>query len=321
MKLDRRSVLALSLTAALPGRSFAQAYPSKPARIIVAYAAGGATDSTARQLAFGLTEKFGQQFIVDNRPGGSTQIAAHAVASSRADGYTLGLFDPSTVTINQTLFSKLSYDPSKFVPVAKLTNISNLILVNNDFPAKNLKEFVDYAKKNPGLRFGHSGTGNPSHLAMEQFNHRAQLGLVPVPYRGSALVLPDLISGQIPCSLTDTPSAIPYVTTGKVRALAITTARRSALLPDVPTIAESGYPGFDAASWYGVFAPVGTPNEVVQTLSRAIREVVTGAKMRAWIESVSLEVDATSAEDLAKLVKEDTQAYKTILERINLKLD
>lgn len=300
----------------------AQAYPNKPVRIIVPYSAGGATDNVARQVGVVLGEKLGQSIVVENRPGGATVIAAQALISAPADGYTMAIFDPSTVAMNQFLFKKPSYDPAKSIqPVTMLTRIPFGIMTLPNFPASNLKEFVAYAKAKPGLPFASSGAGNPVHLAMEMFRAQAGLDMQHISYKGGAPAIQDLLGGQIPVMMMDVPSAMPHIKAGKIKVIALTTAKRSELLPDVPTIAESGYPGFEASSWFAAFVPAGTPPAIVSKLNQTLRESVGNPQVNAWIKGMTLEPATTSADELASVVKADSEKYGKIIRAINFSLD
>ncbi len=320
VKIAKALVAAAALATAF-GAS-AQTYPTKPVRVIVSYAAGGATDNLARQTGQVLGEKLGQPIIVDNKPGGSTVIGAQALISSPADGYTMAIFDPSTVAMNQFLFKKPPYDPVKsFQPVTVLTRIPFAIMVRSDHPANNLKEFVEQVKAKPGQSFGHSGAGNPVHLAMESFKVAAGLDLQHVSYRGGAPALQDLLGGQIPILMMDVPSAIQHIKAGRVKVIALTTAQRSDLLPDVPTIAESGYPGFEASSWFGAFVPTGTPAPVVARLNAALRETIATPHMQNWIKAQTLEAATSTPEEFGALVKSDADKYGKLIKQLNLSLD
>ncbi|MGH7462714.1 MAG: Bug family tripartite tricarboxylate transporter substrate binding protein, partial [Longimicrobiales bacterium] len=316
-------VLACASFAALPVLAQApQKYPSKPVRIVVAYAAGGSTDNLARQISVNAAEKLGQSMLVENKPGGATVIAAQALIGSAPDGHTMAIFDPSTVAMNQYLFKKPTYDPAKSImPVAMLTRIPFGIMVLPTHPAKDLKDFVAQVKAKPGTNFGSSGAGNPVHLAMEMFRVRAGLDMVHVPYKGGAPAIQDLLGGQISSMMMDIPSAMPFIKAGKIKVLAITAGKRSEMLPDVPTIAESGYPGFEASSWFGAFVPAGTPAPVVAKLQQALRDTVNTPQMTTWIKAQSFEPAASAAEELAAVIKSDEAKYSAIIKQLNFSLD
>lgn len=300
----------------------ADTYPSRPVRIIVAYAAGGATDSLARTLSVPAGEKLGQSMVVENKPGGATVIAAQTLIQSAPDGYTVGIFDPSTVAMNQYLFKKPPYDPAKTIaPVTMLTKIPFGIMVRADHPVKLLSEFVEQVKAKTAVTYGHSGAGNPVHLAMERFLAQAGLQMTHVPYRGGAPALADLMGGQVAYLMMDIPSAMPFIKDGKVRVLAVTSAKRTDMLPNVPTIAESGYAGYEASSWFGAFVPAGTPPEVIAKLSRTFRETVARPEVTAWIKDRTLEPATSTPEELAAVIKSDEVKYAQIIKQLNFSLD
>jgi tripartite-type tricarboxylate transporter receptor subunit TctC len=313
-----------STALAVPACAQAQpGYPNKPVRVIVGYAAGGATDNLTRQISVGLGEKLGQPIVVDNKPGGSTVIAAQALISAPADGYTIAVFDPSTVSMNQFLFKKAPYDAGKALqPVTVLTRIPFGIMVKPDFPANNLKEFISYVRAHPGVGFGSSGAGNPVHLAMESFRNTAgNLDMVHIAYKGGAPAIQDLLGGQIPTMMMDIPSAMQHIKAGKIKVIAVTTAKRSDLLPDVPTIAESGYPGFEASSWFGAFVPAGTPANVIAQLNAALRETMASEKLQVWTKAQTLEATTSTPEEFAKLVRTDADKYGKLIQQLGLSLD
>lgn len=322
--LTRRELVFATGLAALgsPFAARAQAFPSKSLRIIVPYAPGGATDTLARQLGGAMSEKIGQQVVVENRTGGATVIAAQALISSPADGYTMAFFDPSTVAMNQYLFKKPPYDPAKSIaPVSMLTRIPFGIMVQQDHPMKNLADFVANVKSKPGQPYGHSGAGNPVHLAMERFIAQAGLQMTHVPYKGGAPAVQELIGGQVPYLMMDIPSAMPFIKAGRVRVLALTSSRRSELLPDTPTIAESGYPGFEASSWFGAFVPAGTPPAAIARLNQVLREAIVRPDVTAWIKDRTLEPAPSSPEELAAAIKSDEAKYSAIIKQLNFSLD
>lgn len=316
----RCAVLCATLTAA--GGTAADTYPSRPVRIIVAYAAGGATDTLARQLGATAGEKLGQSMIVENKPGGGTVIAAQALIQSAPDGHTMAIFDPSTVAMNQYLFKKPPYDPARtIVPVSMLTRIPFGIMVRADHSAKTLADFVSQVKAKTAVTYGHSGAGNPVHLAMERFLAQAGLQMTHVPYRGGAPAVSDLIGGQIAYLMMDIPSAMPFIKEGKVRVLAVTSAKRTDMLPSVPTIAESGYAGFEATSWFGAFVPAGTPPEVITKLNQTLRETMAKPEVNAWIKDRTLEPAPSTPEELAAVIKSDEAKYSQIIKQLNFSLD
>lgn len=276
----RRTLLAataavLCTTATLPALAQQTNYPNKPVKLLVGYAAGGATDVIARLVGQKLAEGLGQTVVIENRAGANSNVGAEAVARSPADGYTVFVFTIAN-TINATLYDKLGYDPQKdFEPVGLIAKVPNILVVNNDVPAKTLAEYVAYAKAQPqGVTFASSGSGSSIHLSGEMFKMVAKLNLLHVPYRGSAPAVTDLIGGQVQSMFDNAPSAMPHILGGRLRPLAITSAQRSPLLPDVPTVAESGYAGFDVQSWFGLALPRGTPQPIVDRLNAELTKVL-----------------------------------------------
>jgi tripartite-type tricarboxylate transporter receptor subunit TctC len=257
----------------------AQSYPSKPIRFIVGFAPGGATDIIARALAQKLADAFGQQVVVDNRAGGGGTIAAMMAAKAPADGYTMLMGTISTLATNVSTYKNLPYDPLRdFAPVTLAATTPYFVTVNAGLPAATLKDFIALAKAKPGqMNFGTSGAGGGAHLSVELFRAMAGIDLVHIPYKGAALALTDVIAGQIQMSFSQPLIVLPHLKTGRVRALAITSAKRSTALPEFPTIAESGVPGYESSSWQGVVVPTGTPAAIV---SRLHAELVKGLRSR-----------------------------------------
>lgn len=315
------TAVAAAALVALP--AMADSFPTKTVRIVVPYPAGGATDNLARQVSTVLAEKTGQSFIVDNKPGGATVIAAQALIQAPPDGHTVAFFDPSTVAMNQFLFKRLAYDPTtSIVPVTQMVRIHFGLMVRADSPYKTLKEYVDAAKAKPGtITFGSSGAGNAVHLAGERFKGLAGIETAHIPYRGGAPAMQDLVGGQIPSVWMDLTSAMPFVKAGQVRVLAVASTKRSDALPDVPTFAESGYPGFTAGSWFGVFVPAGTPAPVIAQINGLFREAIANPKITSWLATVSLDPATGTAAEFANLIKSDTEAYGAVIKRIGFSLD
>lgn len=282
---SRRKLLsiaaAIACGTALPAHAQTAAWPNKPVKLVVGYAAGGATDVIARIIGAKLGEQLGQSVVVDNRAGANSNTAAELVARSPADGYTLYVFTIAN-TINASLYDKLSYDPLKdFELIGLIAKIPNILVVNEKLPIKSVAEYVQFAKSDPnGITFASSGSGSSIHLSGEMFKMIANLKMLHIPYRGSAPAINDLLGGQVQSMFDNTPSALPHVRAGKLRAIAITSAQRSTLLPDVPTVAESGFPGFDVQSWFGLAAPAGTPRAVVDRLNAELGKVLESPEVR-----------------------------------------
>jgi tripartite-type tricarboxylate transporter receptor subunit TctC len=274
--LLRSTLLALAAALVAAGAGAAeQGYPTKPVKIVVPYPPGGPTDIVARVVAQKLSEQTGQQFVVDNRAGAGGNIGAEAVARSAPDGYTL-LVATTAHAINRTLFKQMSYDLMKdFVPVSQLTAGPLVIVANPALPAKNVRELIALAKAKPGeLAFASSGPGQSTHLAAELFDTMAGIKMTHVPYKGSAPALTDTMGGQVSLFFDTMLSAMPHVRSGKLKALAVTSAARSPAAPDIPTVAESGLPGYEAIAWNGLLAPAGTPKEVVGRLNAEVKRAL-----------------------------------------------
>ena len=284
MNLPRRQFLHLAagaLATPVARRAFADAYPSRPVRLIVGFTPAGGNDTVARLMGQWLTERLGQTFVIENRPGASTNIAAELVIKSPPDGYTLFITNLSNA-INATLDEKLNFDfAHDMLPVAGISQAPAVFAINSSVPAKTVTEFIAHAKANPGrINMGSAGIGSTGHLAGELFKMMAGVNMIHVPYRGNAPALTDLIAGQIEVLFPSLGSSIEYVKTGKLRALAVTDATRSNALPDVPTVAET-LPGYQAASFYGIGAPRNTPAEVVEVLNKAVNAGLADPKLKA----------------------------------------
>ena len=267
---------AATACALLPLAGLAQsAYPARPVKVVVAFTAGGTTDILARAVTNKLTDKLGQPFVIDNKPGGGGNIGTEMVVRAPADGYTLIVNSVGPMAVNQTLYRNLHYDPLKdLVPVVQIADVPNVLVVHNDVPATTLEEFVAYAKKNPGkLSYGSTGVGTSSHLSSYMLSQRSGADTLHVPYKGSG-ALNDLLAGRLQFMFATIPSVIQHIKAGKLRAIAVSSAQPSRSLPGVPTIAEKGFPGFEAGSWFGFFAPKGTPPQVVALLNRTVNDIL-----------------------------------------------
>lgn len=272
------ALLACAATGHVQAQAQAQAdsYPAKPVRLVVGYAPGGTTDISARMIADVLGKELGQTFIVENKPGANSNIGAEAVARAPADGYTLFVGSISTA-INQSLYSKMSYDALKDLDAVALLNVvPNILAVNASVPVKSVQEYIAYAKKNPGkLTCASPGNGSSAHLGCELFKMKTGIDILHVPYRGSGPAVADLLGGQVDSIFDNLPPLLPHVRAGKLTGLAVTTAARVPFAPEIPTIAESGVEGFDVAAWFGLFAPAGTPPEIVLKVNAAINKALT----------------------------------------------
>ena len=293
MKAALLTVAALNaLAIAAASAQTTQAYPARAVRIIVPYAAGGNTDITARAIGGKLSEVFGQQVIVDNRPGGATNIGSEMAAKAPADGHTLLLATTAPNSTAPSLYSKLAYDPLKdFAPVSLIAFTFYVLSVNPAVPVKTIPELVKLAKARPGeLNFSSPGNGTPNHLSGEMLKTMAGIRMQHIPFKGSAQAIADVIGGQIPLNFENIAVVLPHIKAGKVRALGVTSAQRNRFLPDVPTIAESGYPGFEAVGWFGLMAPAATPRGVLERLNAETVKVLTAPEASARILGLGAEV-------------------------------
>ena len=304
--------LTLAVTALLPAPAAAQAYPSKPLRMVVTFPPGGAPDILARLFAD--RAQLGQPVVVDNKPGAGGNIGAESVAKSPADGYTLVMGTVGTHSINGALYSKMPYDMVKdFTPVAHVASAPNLLVVNNDLPVKNVAELIAYMKAHPDkLSFGSPGIGTSVHVSGELFKSMTGTTMTHVPYKGRAMAIPDLVGGSIQVMFDNMPSALPMAKDGKIRALAQTTAKRSAAAPDVPTVAET-VPGFEATTWFAVFAPAGTPRDIVNRINAEMQRVFKLPDVADKMKALGLEPWISTPEELAAYqAKEITKWAKVV---------
>lgn len=283
--------IAAASALAFSSAAIADAYPTKPIRLIIPFAVGGSTDNLGRVLAARLSEKLGQQVVADNRPGAGGNIGTDLVAKAPADGYTLLFATEGTLGINPSLYKKLPFDPEKdFTPIAQFASVPNILVVNPKVQAKTVQELAAYAKSKPAsLNMGSAGNGTTNHLSGELFQSMTGASFTHVPYKGSGPAMADLLADQIQLMFDNLPGSLPHVKAGSLRALAVTSAKRSPLLPDVPTMAEAGVPGYDVEVWFGVAAPKGLPPQTLATLSKAITEI---SQEPATIEKI-LNIGAT----------------------------
>lgn len=298
-------------------------YPSKPIRIIVPYAAGGATDFFGRVVAEKLAARLGQPVLVESKPGAGGTLAADYVAKAPADGYTLLVADTGPNAIAAGLYPKLSYDPiGDLSPIAMAVYLPIMLAANNDLPVRNVKELVDYAKVNPGkLNYGSSGNGNIGHLAGEYLKLQANISLIHVPYKGAIPSITDTISGQVQLVFVSAISANTFVKAGRLRPLAATGSKRSALLPSLPTVSESGYPNYDVGSWGGFLAPAGTPKEIVTRLNAEIVAILNTSEVRDKLTNAGFDVATGSPDEFANFIRSEVLKWKQIVRATNAKPD
>jgi tripartite-type tricarboxylate transporter receptor subunit TctC len=317
MKVGRRAFLHLTACAAavpiLPRFARAQSYPTRPVRLMVGFPPGGGVDIVARVLGQWLSERLGQQFIIDNRPGAGGNIATEASVRAPADGYTLLIATPSNA-INASLYQKLSFDFIRdIVPIAGIMRVPLVMEVNPSFPARTVPEFIAYAKANPGkINMASAGTGTSLHMSGELFKILTGVDLVHVPYRGGAPALTDLMGGQVQVIFSVMPETIEFVRAGKLRALAVTTASRSDQLPDVPSVSEF-VPGYESSSWYGVAAPKGTPAQIVDTLNREVNAALADPKMKARFAELGGMLLPGSPAEFGKFIAEETEKWAKVV--------
>jgi tripartite-type tricarboxylate transporter receptor subunit TctC len=323
LKLPRRNFLHLAAGAAalqaVSRFAWAQAYPTRPVRIVVPFTPGGASDITARLMGQWLSERLGQQFVIDNRPGGGTNIGTEAVVRAPADGYTL-LMVGGYNAINATLYDKLNHNFIRDIaPVAGIIVVPNVMVVNPSVPAATVPEFIAYAKSKPGkTTMASAGTGTPSHVTGELFKMMAGVNLVHVPYRGGGPALTDLLSGQVQVMFATMPSSIEYIRAGKLRALAVATATRSEALPDVPTVGEF-VPGYEASSWSGLGAPRATPAEIVDKLNKEVNAALDDPKMKARLADLGGVALPGSPADFGKLIADETEKWAKVIKFAGIK--
>jgi tripartite-type tricarboxylate transporter receptor subunit TctC len=325
MKLPRRGFLHLAASAAaLPAVSRiarAQTYPTRPVHLIVGFVPGGATDLAGRLAGQWLSERLGQPFIVENRPGANTNIAAEAVVNSAPDGYTL-LVGSVSNAVSATLYEKLKFNFIRDIaPVASIARGAYVMLVNPSVPATTVLEFVAYAKANPGkVTMASAGTGSGPHVSGELFKVMTGVNMVHVPYRGDAPALSDLLGGQVQVYFGTLSASIEYIRAGKLRALAVTTAERSKALPDIPTVGEF-VPGYEASQWNGVEAPKGTPAEIIDKLNKEINAALADSKIKARLGDLGSTVLPGSPADFGKLIADETEKWGKVIRAANIRAD
>ena len=323
MKLPRRRFLHLAAgSAALPVVSrgaWAQTYPAKPVRIVVGFGAGGAFDIAARVVGQWLSERLGQSFVIENRPGAGSNTATEAVVRAAADGYTL-LLCGAVNTINTTLYDKLNFNFIRDIaPIAGVIRYPNVMEVNSSFPAKTVPEFIAYAKANPGkVNMASGGIGTPQHLSGELLKVMTGIDMTHVPYRAAPLALTDLLGGQVQVMFDAIPSSIEHIRAGKLRALAVTTTARSEALPDLPTIGDF-VPGYEASGWSGLGAPRNTPSEVVDTINREINAGLANPKLKARLAELGGTALPGSSVDFGKLIADETEKWAKVIRAANIK--
>jgi len=325
MQFPRRRFLRLAAGAAvLPAVSNiakAQAYPTRSARLLIGYTPGGSADLTARLMGQWLSERLGQPFVIENRPGGGTNIATEAVLRAAPDGYTLLLVAPANA-INATLYDKLNFNfLQEIEPIAGIIRFPNVVVVNPSVPVKTIPELIAYAKSNPGkLNMASSGNGSTIHMSGELFKMLTGINMVHVPYRGGAPALTDMLSGQVQVMFDNIPTCAEHVKSGKLRGLAVTSTARSNVLPDLPTVAEF-LPGYEASAWYGLAAPKGTPREMIETLNKAVNAVLADPVAQKRFAEIGAILLPGSAAEFGKLLADETEKWGKVVKFAGAKVD
>jgi len=320
-KILTRVALTIGLTA-MASSTFAQAatnYPARPIKIVVPFAPGGTTDMLARLVGQRLTQSWGQPVVIENKPGAGATLGADMVAKSAPDGYTL-LMGAAHHTIAQQVYAKIPYHFDRdFAPITMVAMVPNMVVVNSEVPAKNIAEFIALAKTQPGkLNYGSAGAGTAHHLIGEMFKLRAGVDLVHVPYKGSAPAVADLLSGQVQLMFDTVTSGLPQVKAGKLRALAVTTAKRSSAMPDVPSLSETALPGFDVGTWFGLLAPAATPTAIVQKLNAEIVKIIQQPDVRKQMLEAGSEPMGNTSQQMAAQIKAELEAFESVVKQIKL---
>ena len=319
------AIVALALcgwTASAFAQSGSASFPDKPIKIVVTFTTGGAPDILARLIGERLTAAWGQPVIVDNKPGAGGNLGADFVAKAPPDGYTIVVGTVGTHSINGALYSKMPYDMVKdFAPITLLATTPNMLVVNNDVPAKNLKDFIALGKKDGKMTFASSGSGTSIHVAGELFKTMTGIDMVHVPYKGRATAIPDVLGGRVTMMFDNMPSSLSLVREGKLRALGVTSSTRSPAAPDIPTIAESGLPGFDAVSWFALFAPANTPKPIIEKLQAEVRKILKTPDISKRLADNGLEPVGGSPDELAAYQKSEITKWAKVVKDSGAKVD
>jgi tripartite-type tricarboxylate transporter receptor subunit TctC len=297
-------------------------YPNRPVKILVGFTPGTAPDLAGRILADRFAEVWGTPFVVENVPGAGSNVATERVAKAAADGYTLLMGGNSALVINPSLFETLPFDPLKdFAPISQIFIAANVLAVPPEIPVKSVAELVALAKANPGkLSYAHAGVGTSQHLAAELFKYRAHLDIAAVPYRGSTALVPDLLAGRVTMSFANIVNILPLAREGKLRALAITSIKRSPLAPELPTMAESGFPGFEAVPWFGLLAPVGTPKDVLEKLHAETVKTLARPEVRKKFDELGLEPVGNTPAEFAAIIRKEMPEWAAVIKDAGIKL-
>ena len=320
--ITRRSFLTFALCAGLaPGLVLAGTYPDKPVKMLVGFSPGGAVDNVARLLSQSMSKSMGGSFIVENRPGATGIIAAEQTAKAPADGYTLLLATQSTMVVAPSIYPKMSFNPvTDFTPISLVASVPMVLVVGNGIPVKNVQELIAYAKKQKGgLTYASSGQGGPQHVAAELFASMAKLEMVHVPYKGEANAISDLLGNQVPVMFGNLPSMLPHIKSGKLRALAVSSLQRSPAAPDIPTVAESGLPGFETLTWFGLFAPARMPQPIVDRLNAEVKKSLAAPDVHAKLVQQGLTIVGGTSPELTAYMKQEVPKWGQLLKNANIK--
>ena len=324
-RLVRTAALAAvaAFAAASPLAAFAQAYPSKPVTIIVPWPPGGPSDIAARPMAKGLGDELKETFIIDNRGGAGGNIGTSMVAKAAPDGYTLLITSSAPIVINPSLYKKMPFDPPKdLAPITNLLRVPLILAVNPSVPASNLKDLIAYINSQKGMaQYASSGNGTPQHLTGELFKSTAKVDMIHVPYKGSAPALTDLIGGHVPIMFDSAIAILPHIKAGKVKAIAVTSAKRSAALPDVPTFAEAGMPGFESYAWYGFFAPAKTPPDIIDKLNAAALKVMQSPAWQKVLADTGSENVGESPQQFTAFTKAEATKWAKVVKESGATID
>ena len=315
-------VAGLGLLVAANTLKAEEAYPSKPVTMLVGFSAGGTTDVLARIIAKGLSDELKQSFVVENKPGAGSNIATDQLIRQKADGYTIMMMAVTT-TINQTLYKNARFNIDKDIdPIVLVAKVPNILVANKDTPYNSVKEFVDYAKANPGkVNYGSSGAGTSIHLAGELFKQQAGIDMLHVPFKGSGPSMTALIGGQTDVVFENMPAAVQQIKSGKLKAFAVTTDKRSAAFPDVPTLQESGYPQFNVSSWFGLVAPKGTPKPIIDKINATVEKILAKPEVIKQLEGLGAVAEQNTPEQFSKFVSDETRIWGDVIRKGNISVD
>jgi len=322
IKLALRASLAAGLATGLtPGMAMAADYPDKPVKMLVGFSPGGAVDNVARLLAQSMSKNMGGSIIIENRPGATGIIAAEQTAKAPADGYTLLMATQSTMVVAPSIYKKMSFNPvADFTPISLIASVPMMLVVSPSVPVKNVQELIAYARKQKGgLTYASSGQGGPQHVAAELFASMAKLEMVHVPYKGEANAISDLLGNQVPVMFGNLPSLLPHIKSGKLRAIAVSSLQRSSAAPSIPTVAESGLPGFETLTWFGLFAPANMPQPIVDRLNAEVKKSLASPEVRTKLDQQGLTTVGGTSAELKTYMKQEVPKWASLLKNAQIK--